>query len=406
MSGRPSTVLAAAQRAAAVRLGEARVGGQVVAPRVDVLAEQRDLRQPAAARRARLGDDVVEGPAALGAARERHDAVGAGLVAAVDDGQPGAATPRRRAMRPATAPARVAGSRSAVAATLRPTRAMTDAPSSPGPVGAGEAESRRQLGLLVRPQEEVDRRVASLQRGLVVGAHRAAGEHDAQARVGRLESRRTPMRPMTFCSAASRIEQVLMTMRSAVSSRRASAQPAASSAPAISSESERVHLAAQRPDVEARLHGVLDGELGESRYAPAAPDAAVETGAGRPRGRAGRSQAHGGRTWAAGGRQVSAAACHDPMVASSPSRQKTTRRTCPPVTRGYTAARGDAGCPTGRRLAHRHPLLPLAPRRLPGRPALRGEPHRRRARRGRPAAPRRPGGRDDRAWSSSRGSLR
>ena len=46
------------------------------------------------------------------------------------------------------------------------------------------------------------------------------------------------MRPMTFCSAASRMAQVLMTMRSADSRPSASAQPAASSAPAISSESE------------------------------------------------------------------------------------------------------------------------------------------------------------------------
>ena len=47
-----------------------------------------------------------------------------------------------------------------------------------------------------------------------------------------------PMRPMTLCSAASRMAQLLMTTRSADSSPSASAQPAASSAPAISSESE------------------------------------------------------------------------------------------------------------------------------------------------------------------------
>ena len=48
-----------------------------------------------------------------------------------------------------------------------------------------------------------------------------------------------PCRPMTFCSAASRIAQVLITIRSAASSAGASAQPAASSRPAISSESLR-----------------------------------------------------------------------------------------------------------------------------------------------------------------------
>ena len=44
---------------------------------------------------------------------------------------------------------------------------------------------------------------------------------------------------MTFCSAPSRIAQVLMTTRSAASIDGASAQPAASSRPAISSESLR-----------------------------------------------------------------------------------------------------------------------------------------------------------------------
>ncbi len=48
---------------------------------------------------------------------------------------------------------------------------------------------------------------------------------------------RAPWRPMTFASAASRIAQVLMTTRSAASIAGASGQPAASSRPAISSES-------------------------------------------------------------------------------------------------------------------------------------------------------------------------
>ena len=68
---------------------EAGLGRQVVAVRVDVLAEQRHLAVAAPGERPRLGDDVVERPAALGAAAERDDAVGARLVAAVDDRQPG-----------------------------------------------------------------------------------------------------------------------------------------------------------------------------------------------------------------------------------------------------------------------------------------------------------------------------
>src|SRR3972149_5937317 len=41
------------------------------------------------ARGAGLGEDLVEGPAPLRSAAEGDDAVGAGLVAAVDDRQPG-----------------------------------------------------------------------------------------------------------------------------------------------------------------------------------------------------------------------------------------------------------------------------------------------------------------------------
>ena len=52
-----------------------------------------------------------------------------------------------------------------------------------------------------------------------------------------LSRRRWPWRPMTLASAASRIAQVLITTRSADSMVGASAQPAVSSRPAISSES-------------------------------------------------------------------------------------------------------------------------------------------------------------------------
>ena len=54
-----------------------------------------------------------------------------------------------------------------------------------------------------------------------------------------LSRARWPCRPTTFCSAASRIAHVLITTRSASSSDGASAQPAARSRPAISSESLR-----------------------------------------------------------------------------------------------------------------------------------------------------------------------
>ena len=66
------------------------LGRQVVAVAVDVLAEERDLPVAGRGQGPRLVHDLVERPAPLRAAAERDDAVGAGLVAAVDDRQPGA----------------------------------------------------------------------------------------------------------------------------------------------------------------------------------------------------------------------------------------------------------------------------------------------------------------------------
>ena len=134
-------------------------------------------------------------------------------------------------------------------------------PAAPGVVGPARPRRADQLGLLVGTQEEVHRRVAPPQAGRVVGAHRAAREDHAQRRVGGLERASTPIRPMTFCSAVSRMEQVLMTMRSASSRPPASAQPAASRAPAISSESEafiwQPSVQTWKRGQEATLGGVL-----------------------------------------------------------------------------------------------------------------------------------------------------
>src|SRR3546814_13411648 len=58
-------------------------------PRVDVLAEQRDLARPARDQRPRLGNQIGEGPARIGAARIGDDAIGAELAAAFLHGQEG-----------------------------------------------------------------------------------------------------------------------------------------------------------------------------------------------------------------------------------------------------------------------------------------------------------------------------
>jgi hypothetical protein len=72
-----------------VDVPEPRIGREVVPVGVHVLAEQGDLAIAERGDRSGLVDDLVERAASLGAAAERDDAVGAGLVAAVDDRQPG-----------------------------------------------------------------------------------------------------------------------------------------------------------------------------------------------------------------------------------------------------------------------------------------------------------------------------
>ena len=163
MSGRPSSSSRRPSVALAVHAGEPRLNRQIVPVRVDVLAQQRHLAVAGGGQRPRLVDDFVERAAALGPARERHDAVGARLVAAVDDRQPGVNVARaaHRVRRRAVPPGR------------------TSAPARPS--------RRGQLGLFVGPQEQVDRRVSAARGRPVVRAHRAAGHDHAQRRVGLLQ---------------------------------------------------------------------------------------------------------------------------------------------------------------------------------------------------------------------------
>ena len=89
MSGRPSRSILRPRSRARWTSAKRASTRQVVAVRVDVLAEQRHLAVAGRGERPRLVDHVVERPAALRSAAERHDAVGTRLVAAVDDRQPG-----------------------------------------------------------------------------------------------------------------------------------------------------------------------------------------------------------------------------------------------------------------------------------------------------------------------------
>ena len=168
---------------------EARLGREIVAIGVDVLAEQRDLPVAGGGEHPRLVDDLVERAAPLRPAAERHDAVGAGLVAAVDDRQPGAdrGPAADRAAGDGVGPRRRRGDRRRRRPSAR--RRSSRRAVAHGRLRRGEPEAVDELRLLVRPQEQVDRRVAAREAGSVRLADRAAG-HDHPQRGVRAPSSR------------------------------------------------------------------------------------------------------------------------------------------------------------------------------------------------------------------------
>ncbi len=153
---------------------------------VDVLAEQRDLAEARGRKRPRLVHDLVERAAALGPAAERHDAVGAGLVAAVDDRQPGA--DRGSAADRATRDRVRAGAHEVRRVRDRgPVHDRRRGRRTDGRLGRGQAEPVDELRLLVGTQEHVDRGVSPGEAAAVRFAHRATRHHDAHPGVGGLE---------------------------------------------------------------------------------------------------------------------------------------------------------------------------------------------------------------------------
>ncbi len=169
-----------------VDVPEAWIRGQIVPVRIDVLAEQGDFLVPGGRDGARLVHDVVERTAALRAAAERHDAVGTGLVAAVDDRQPGG---DRRATRYRPIPDRPcpAGRQMIRHADDRSTDRRGRSDVAHRRLGRSEAEPIDQFGLLVGPKELVHRRVATLEACSIRLTDGAAGQDDPQTRVGSLE---------------------------------------------------------------------------------------------------------------------------------------------------------------------------------------------------------------------------
>ena len=112
---------------------------------VDVLADQRDLAHAGVGQPLDLGDDLVDRPRHLGAARIGHDAEGAELVAAFLHGDEGrdAARAHRRAAR-----------RARCVELVLDRKLGVDARS---PLRSARAQQRRQPVIALRSDHEIDR---------------------------------------------------------------------------------------------------------------------------------------------------------------------------------------------------------------------------------------------------------
>ena len=144
-------------------------------------------------------------------------------------------------------------------------------------LGGGQAEPVDELGLLVGPQEEVDRRVAAPQPGPVRLAHRAAGEHHAHPRVGRLEPGQLahPADDLLLGALADRagVDDDEVGGLERVGLLAAGGQQPPGHLLRIAA----VHLAAERPDVEARQGPGLGQVLGEAVVGGRSPAGAARS---------------------------------------------------------------------------------------------------------------------------------
>ncbi len=265
-------------------VGKAGLGGQVVAVAVDVLAKERDLAVAGGRERPRLVDHLVEGPAPLRPAAERDDAVGAGLVAAVDDREPRgdgrfpAHGARRDGVRAGAG--EVIGGRDHDALHDRGGRrpwsrrrsgradcAGCPAPAAEadGPLGRREAEPLHQLRLLVRAQEEVDGREPASEADPVALSHGAAGQGHAERGIRGLEDREhalaTDHLGLGSLADGARVDDDQVGRLHPGGLRTAGRQEPTGHLLRVA----LVHLAAQRPDPEARERLVLRAELGDAR---------------------------------------------------------------------------------------------------------------------------------------------
>ena len=136
---------------------------------VHVLAEQRDLQDPLLDQGLHLGQHVARPPVALAAAQARHDAEGAGVVAADADAHPGAG-------------GRVAPGRQHARKDLE---RFVDLDLGLGVV-PGALEQRRQAPDVVGAEDDVDPRRALDQRTAILLGE-AAADRDLHAGMGVLD---------------------------------------------------------------------------------------------------------------------------------------------------------------------------------------------------------------------------
>ncbi len=246
-----------------------RLGRQVVAVAVDILAEQGDLAVACGRQGLRLGHDLVERPAALGSPAIRDDAVGARLVAAVDDRQPGAdrqiAANRATGDRVGTSANEVRGVRHPGALDhRRRRRGRGRGQGAHRRLRGGQPQAVHELRLLVGAQEQVDGGVPPGEAVAVRLAHRATGHHDAQPGVGGLEPAQVPL--ATDDLGLGRLtdgagvddHQVGRLHRGRLGAAGGQQPPGHLLRVAL------VHLAAQRPDEERRQRARLGAELGQA----------------------------------------------------------------------------------------------------------------------------------------------
>ena len=161
----------------------------------------------------------------------------------------------------------VGGGRHGAADALEPSGRT----ASPRSRRAEQAQPGRQLGLLVGSQEEIHRRVAPLQDARVVGTDRAAREHHAQRRVGRLELLQQAHAAddllLGRLADGAGVDDDEVGLLETPCLRAAGRQQRARHLLRVGV----VHLAAERPDVEPGQDPVVGGELREGRPSGRAP---------------------------------------------------------------------------------------------------------------------------------------